>query len=206
MTVYEQILTTAENLFFEAGVKSTTMDDLARTMGVSKKTIYQYVDNKADLVTKVLERHLQLETQMVEELFASSSNAIEQMFIISRHVTSSLKKLNPSIVSDLQKYYPKAWALIAQYKQDSIRKTIEANIAKGIEEGLYRADVNPKIISRFYSTKADCVVDQRLFPFTEFAVIDVYYEFLNHHIRGLASEKGLKFLEQHKTTIDASKS
>lgn len=203
MTVYEQILTTAEALFFEAGVKSTTMDDLARAMGVSKKTIYQYVDNKADLVLKVLERHLEMEIKMVTELFASPSNAIEQMFIISRHVTSSLKKLNPSIVNDLQKYYPRAWSLIAEYKQNSIRQTIEANIAKGIEEGLYRSDVKPQIISRFYSSKADCVVDQRLFPFTDFAVIDVYHEFLNHHIRGLASEKGLKFLEQYKITNDA---
>ena len=203
MTIYEQILTTAEALFFEAGVKSTTMDDLARTMGVSKKTLYQYVDNKADLVQKVLDRHLELEAKMIEGLFASNSNAIEQMFIISRHVTSSLKKLNPSIVSDLQKYYPRAWQLIIEYKQHRIRHTIEANIAKGIEEGLYRSDVNPKIISRFYSTKADCVVDQRLFPFTEFAVIDVYNEFLDHHIRGLASEKGLKFLEQYKITADA---
>lgn len=202
MTVYEQILATAEALFFEAGVKSTTMDDLARTMGVSKKTLYQYVDNKADLVLKVLERHLELETKMVVELFASPSNAIEQMFIISRHVTSSLKKLNPSIISDLQKYYPRAWNLIAEYKQNRIRQTIEANIAKGIDEGLYRSDVNPQIISRFYSSKADCVVDQKLFPFTDFAVIDVYYEFLNHHIRGLASEKGLKFLEEYKTTND----
>lgn len=172
------------------------MDDLAKTMGASKKTIYQYVSNKADLVGKTMERHLRMETRQVEEIKAKDLNAIEEMLEISRTVTKHLKSLNPTIINDLQKYYPTAWAQLTEYKNDFICRSIEDNINKGVKEGLYRDDLNPNIVAKLYSCRTDCIVDQRIFPFTRYTVIEVYKEFLYHHIRGIATAKGLAVLDE----------
>lgn len=196
MDVFDQILERAQELFFTYGVKSTTMDDLAKAMGASKKTIYQYVNNKADLVSKTMEKHLRLETETFAEIKARDLNAIEEMLEISRMVTTHLKSLNPTIINDLQKYYPTAWAQLTEFKNNFISKSIEENIRKGMEEGLYRDDLNPNIVAKLYSARTDCIVDQKIFPFTKYTVIEVYKEFLYHHIRGIATEKGLAVLDE----------
>lgn len=179
------------------------MDDLARAMGVSKKTIYQFVDNKADLVDKVMQRHLELEKCDIQEIQQQADNAINEMFEIGQYVAKHLRMLNPNIINDLQKYYPKAWSRIDDFKEQHVRNVIKGNIERGIEQGYYRSDIDSEILARIYSSKMECVVDQKLFPFTEFAIIDVYREFLNHHIRGIASEKGLRYLETFNNQIDA---
>ncbi len=179
------------------------MDDLARAMGVSKKTIYQFVDNKADLVDKTMERHLQMEISVIADIKVNAANAMDEMFEIGRYVTKHLRMLHPNILNDLQKYYPRAWNRLQEFKIVHVRSTIKSNIERGIEQGYYRADLNPEIIARMYGAKAECVVDQSLFPFNQFAVTDVYREFLNHHIQKLASEKGIQYLETLKSHTDA---
>ena len=172
------------------------MDDLAKAMGASKKTIYQYVSNKADLVGKTMERHLKMERQQVTQIQEKNLNAIEEMLEISRMVTQHLKSLNPTIINDLQKYYPTAWSQLIEYKNDFICSSIEGNIRKGMAEGLYRNDLNADIIAKLYSSRTDCIVDQKIFPFTRYTVIEVYKEFLYHHIRGISTQKGLAVLDE----------
>lgn len=179
------------------------MDDLARAMGVSKKTIYQFVDNKADLVDKTMERHLEVEVNIMGQIHSQSENAIDEMFEIGRYVAKHLRMLHPNILNDLQKYYPKAWNRLQDFKVKHVRRTIFTNIENGMQQGLYRKDMNAEIVARIYSAKAECVVDQNLFPFNQFAITDVYREFLNHHIRGIASKKGLQYLETLNSHSDA---
>lgn len=180
------------------GVKSTTMDDLAKAMGVSKKTLYLYVENKADLVSQTMTQHLVQEKEATQKLREEAKNAIDEMYLIGRYVTQHLQGINPTVINDLQRYYPEAWAILDEYKKGHLSKMVTTNIERGIKEGLYRDDLNPEIIAKIYSSKAECVVDHQLFPFSRYAVIDVYREFLNHHIRGIASAKGAKYLEANK--------
>ncbi|MCB0509746.1 MAG: TetR/AcrR family transcriptional regulator, partial [Bacteroidetes bacterium] len=76
MSQKKQILSKAEELFFKLGVKSITMDDISRELGISKKTLYLYVDNKADLVNKTLLRHFEKERKDTICLTDDSQNAI----------------------------------------------------------------------------------------------------------------------------------
>ena len=195
----EKILLKAEELFFVNGVKSTTMDDLARALGASKKTLYQFVENKDDLVFKVMDQHLALEIKAVNKITSHSSNAIEELLTIARHVTGHLKTFNPNILSDMQKYYPQAWGLFISYKNTFIYNTILENVQKGIAQGLYRDDLHPEIIAKIYGVKSEFMLDQNLFPFTSYTIVGVYNEYLKYHIRGIASAEGIKYLEQIKT-------
>ena len=85
MTEQEQkVLTQAEELFMRVGIKSVTMQDLSRELGISKKTLYQYVDNKADLVSKIIFNHAQHEIDEVKKITSASKNAIDEMLGIAR--------------------------------------------------------------------------------------------------------------------------
>ncbi len=188
----------AEELFFTYGVKNTTMDDLSRALGASKKTLYQFVTDKADLVNRTMENHLKAEQAQTEAIVKEAPNAIEEILSIARHVTSHMKGINPAIVSDLLKFYPSAWQLFTDYKMTFIYNIILNNMKRGIEEGLYRSDINPDILTKVYIARMDLIIDQKLFPFSKYDFVSVYRETLKYHLHGLASAKGEAYLEKKK--------
>ena len=112
MDLKTQILEKAEDLFLRYGLKSVTMEDIARKLGVSKKTIYQYVDNKTDLISKIMLAHIEEEKAMMEAAKNSSEDAIGEMFAVARYALQQLRQLSPTLMYDLQKYYSNIWLLL----------------------------------------------------------------------------------------------
>jgi len=63
----ESILEKAVYLFMRYGVKSVSMDDLARELGISKKTLYQYFDTKESLLLRTLEFNQSCEVGKIQK-------------------------------------------------------------------------------------------------------------------------------------------
>jgi AcrR family transcriptional regulator len=193
---HQDILVRSTAVFMRYGMKSVTMDDVARELKVSKKTLYKYVSDKEDLIVQALELYLNGERCRIQETHNKAGNAIEEMVIIIRGVTETLRNIHPSIHYDMEKYYPRAWKLMKDHKEHTIYGTILENLKRGIEEGYYRENLNPEIIARFYSSTADMVFDGSLFPADRYTFTDVYLEYVRYHIRGIASKKGNKYLTE----------
>ncbi len=192
-----EIFEKVNQLFMKYGIKSVTMDDISRKLGISKKTLYLYVDNKADLINKSLELHLLNEKKDIEEIVKTSKDPIDEMLNIARHVSSMLRQVNPSTVYDLQKYYGESWRLMESLHQDHIYGIIRDNIKRGMDLGLYRGNLDLDIIARFYVGKSLILVDEDIFPMKNYNRDKLFLEFINYHIHGIASKKGLELLEEH---------
>lgn len=95
-----ELIKNAVEVFMTYGIKSVTMDDMARHMRVSKKTIYQYVKDKGDLVNKCMNRDCGFIQDRIEEVLAENLNAIDENFSISRVVINELRNIHPSIFYD----------------------------------------------------------------------------------------------------------
>lgn len=189
-----QILDQVEGLFMQYGVKSLTMDDVARHLSISKKTLYQYVSNKNELVQKSLSRHIKKEVKDMESICSSAPNAVDELFAISKHVSAMLKNIHPSVMFDLQKYYPESYQVFEEYKMNYIYGCVTANLERGIKEGYYRDNLNIPIVGRIYVGRVDMLFDPKLFPAGKFNIADVYLELIRYHIRGIASKKGIDYL------------
>ncbi|MEZ4949358.1 MAG: TetR/AcrR family transcriptional regulator [Saprospiraceae bacterium] len=144
-----QILTEAEKLFLRFGIKSVTMDYIAQNLGISKKTLYQIVDNKADLISKIVLNHVNKETQCINQISTEAENAISEMLNISRYNIQKLREISPVAVFEMQKYYRKSWEQIESLHREQIYKVIFENIEKGKKEGLYREEINSDIVASF---------------------------------------------------------
>lgn len=201
-----QILDQVEGLFMQYGMKSLTMDDVARHLSISKKTLYQYVSNKNELVQKALSRHIEREVKDMEHICSSSPNAIDELFAISKHVSGTLKNIHPSIMFDLQKYYPEAWQVFEEYKMEYIYNCVAANLERGIKENLYRDNLNIPIVARIYVGRIDLLFDPKLFPAGKFSIADIYLELIRYHVRGIASKKGIDYLVKKFQNIDPNDS
>lgn len=178
------------------------MDDIARHLGISKKTLYQVVSDKSDLVTRGIQCYIERDLSQLNQMHSESENAIDEMFLIAQSMSGLLKQMHPSILFDLEKYYPKAFTQFEQYKLKNMLDCIALNIEDGIKQGYYRENINIPIVARLYIGRMEDLFDQKLFPANEFTIKDVYLEAIRYHIRGIASEKGIEYLKNKFKTLD----
>ncbi len=197
MVISDKILTSAMHLFLKYGVKSVSMDDIAKKLGISKKTIYAAVENKKDLIYKVVVDFTKKEESIILEMIESKENALDQMLEIGKHVTRFFREMKPSLVYDLQKYHPKVWEYIENDHFLFIEETIKKNIALGQAHGYYRNDLHSDIISKLYMAQTKTLVDEDIFPNRDFAKAQLFGEFLSYHLLGLCTEKGRKYLTKN---------
>lgn len=178
------------------GIKSMTMDDLARQMSISKKTLYQFFADKSELVRMVLITHLDRDRDEIIRIYEENENAIEELFKVIKLVSSKLVKIHPSIHFDLEKYYPEAWKAFKEHKNNFIFKSLTRNMEKGIRTGLYRDDFDVAVIAKIYISRIDSVFDPEVFPPDQYHFSKVYFEMVTYHLRGISTAKGLEILDQ----------
>lgn len=192
----QQIVTKARDLFMRYGIKSISMDDLARELGMSKKTVYQYVENKADLIQKVFEDHLEEEKQVLAQYRSEATNAIDEMIQIARHMIRALRTYSVTVLYDLQKYYRSTWQLMRNVHEQHFFRVIKDNLERGIAEGMYRQDLDPDIVARLYISKSSSAADRECFPLTEYPLEELFVELMNYHLHGIVSQKGRDTMEE----------
>ncbi len=192
----KEIITGALRVFMQKGIKSVNMDDVSKELGISKKTLYLVVKDKEELVQKGVEVFCKKEDLEMNLIQSKSLNAIEESLEIKKWVLNVLDGIHPSVAFELEKYYPKVSRRMQEHRKKVIYKSLFENLLKGQEEGFYRKDLNPDIIVKIYISRIETLFDQRIFPLSEYALSNLYIESFNYHIRGIASDKGLKYLEK----------
>jgi AcrR family transcriptional regulator len=191
----EKWLKRVEDQFMRYGIKSVTMDDVARELGISKKTLYLFVDNKDDLVNKVLERHIQEEKQMCAQVSGTAENAIEEMFSVMEANSQQLQQMKANIVFDLQKYHRDGWEKIQHFQRDFLYGVVRSNLERGVREELYRSDFDVDIVAKLHIALSFQLFDEGLFPQLTYAKESLFREYLLHYLYGIVSEKGLQLLK-----------
>lgn len=181
----------AMSIFMRFGIKSVNMDDIAKQLSISKKTLYQYFSDKEDLLSQALDLHMTTEESSIKEIISKKLSAIDEMFEIMHWVLGILNKVHPAVQYDLEKYHPQLALKMKQHRADIVNKCILKNLLKGQREGLYRKDFNPDIITRLYLVRVESFLDPEIFPFDQFKAANVYRESFQYHIRGIASDEGL---------------
>lgn len=143
----EKLIQLSRSLFSKYGIKSISMDEISREAGISKKTLYQFFTSKEELVDKLITQFITEHLALLEECNNNSGNAVE---IISKRVKgpySLLTEFSPTFYFDLRKYFPMSWKRVVEHFRSDVQKAIRVNIEKGMEEGLYRNDLNIDFIT-----------------------------------------------------------
>ncbi|WPU91926.1 TetR/AcrR family transcriptional regulator [Mucilaginibacter sabulilitoris] len=198
MSQLERIIHGSEDLFLRAGIKSITMDDIARHLGMSKKTIYQFFKDKNDLVTAVVRRKLKEDEDQMADIISKSENVIEEMINMMKCSEDIFSRINPIVVHDMQRYHPEAWAEFQKFKAEILISTLEELLTKGMKQGYIRKDIDVKIIARMRVNQVELGFNTEIFPVSEFNTWKVQVQFLDHFNYGICTLKGYKLLNQYK--------
>jgi len=191
----DKILHNATDMFLSLGFKSVTMDDIARTSGVSKKTIYAHFSNKTDLVEAVTSYLFDTVCCGIDLIHEQQQNPIIELFEIKKFVMQHLKDEKSSPQYQLQKYYPKIFINLKQKQFEVMQESIKENLARGIEQRLYRDSIDIDFIARIYFHGMIGIKDKDLFPLQNYSMSTLMNYYLEYHLRGICTEKGIQELE-----------
>ena len=186
----ERILTAAEQLFWKYGVRSVTMEDIAKGLGISKKTIYQHFTDKEDILYQVIQEKINADMTEMNCMFTGVGNPIEELMMVLEMMRKNQHEVSPNLLIDIKRHYPQASALFRQHMDQHIMKSILENIQKGVSQGLYRSDINPSILARMRVEQIELAFNNEFFPISQYSMLDVQRELMHHFVRGMLTEQG----------------
>jgi len=198
----DRIIEGGRELFLKAGIKSVTMDDIARHLGMSKKTIYQFFKDKNELVIALVRKKLLEDEEQMTEIINNSGNVIEEMINMMKCSEDIFSRINPIVVHDMQKYHPDAWKQFQNFKSGVLIRTLEELLNKGIKQGYIRPDIDVKVLARMRVSQVELGFNPAVFPVSEFNIWKVQSQMLEHFNYGICTLKGYKLLNQYKNIKD----
>lgn len=182
-------------MFLTLGFKSVTMDDIAAELGISKKTIYQHFANKTELVAASTTDLFNSISCGIDDIREMGKNSIEEVFMIRNFMMKNLHNEGTSPFYQLQKFFPEIYAQLRVAQFNKMHGCMIENLQKGVDEDLFRKDINIDFVSRIYFTGLTGTKDKEIFPVALYNIRELTTQYLEYHLRAIVSDKGLKILE-----------
>ena len=198
------IISGVQRLYQRYGIKSVTMDDVAMQLNISKKTIYEHFSDKEDLVKHVLMAEYDFQCNRLKIIEDQQYNAIEELFEVYKIINAMLREYNPSMEYDVRKYYPDLFMKVRDIRRKRMYESSYANMEKGKKEGLYRKELNCRIITKLHVFRTEHLVEMDTFTPDELTSLKFFHEVFVYHIHGILSHEGRTFFENNFELFKAS--
>ena len=198
---FRELVEPIRDLFYAYGLKNLSMDDISHRLGISKKTLYTFVKNKEELLEKIFlheDDRLQL---MSEEMDKLNINAIEKLLKISQLVNDEMKRINPMIRFEMQKYYTQLYDLFVERKRRNVFEGMKINIQQGINEQIYRDDINVDLVATIYLNSFIELHNSDICKMLDINFIQLFEVLFENHIRAISTSTGLAYFESRKKEI-----
>ncbi|TVP45100.1 MAG: TetR/AcrR family transcriptional regulator [Mongoliibacter sp.] len=200
METKEKIIETATEQFMRFGVRSVTMDDIARQAGVSKKTIYQEFSDKNQLVYETFQAAIESDKCSMERFPQKKIGVIEHLVQLSQYMRERFANINPYILNEIQRYFPQSWQLFEDFKKDFVLKEIIELLDSGKEQGYFRPEINSEILGLLRLEQMMLSFDPIKFPPSKYNIVDLQLEIFEHFLYGIFTEKGKEAYQNQKNS------
>ena len=193
----ERVLQKAEELYMRYGIRSVSMDDIANSLGMSKKTLYQYFADKDELVDAVVDGHIKKIQGDCLHCRKSANDAIHEIFITMESIMEEFSNMNPMLLYDLEKFHFRSYNRFREHKDKFLLQVIRNNIEWGIRDELYRADLNVDVLSKYRIESMMIPFNVSVFPPGKYNLAATSQMIIENFTYGLATMKGHKLIQKY---------
>lgn len=158
----ENIIKTSAKLFAKFGLRSVSIDDICSELHISKKTFYNYFQGKSELVEAVINYVLTYRTgrSLKERNAWSMVDVIMNNYThFASHHTQFAKHI--VFLYDLEKYYPELNQSFKERLRELDQQRISETIRRGVEEGVFRDDLNVEFTAAMVAATMPSVIEQK---------------------------------------------
>lgn len=198
MDYKQRIIEEAAVMFRTYGIRSVTMDMLAAQMGISKRTIYEVFHDKDELLQDVLIWMRDRQSLLINKIMDESDNVIEAIFKILDRMMDHFQNMSPAFQLDIRRFHQELFRDMNEKVEMPYYRNNTQIIKRGIEEGVFRDDINIEIINKWMFEVIKMVNDRELFPTENFRGRDVLDNVYINFLRGISTQKGLELIDFYK--------
>jgi AcrR family transcriptional regulator len=192
-----ELVTKARNLFFSYGLKSVSMDDLARMSCTSKKTIYQHVADKNELVDRVVEDLIRCHKEAMDQSGEAAKDAVHELVLKSRAPFVTLASINWNFFYELEKFFPAAWQKLIAHRQQVMLPSIIKNLERGIAEGLYREGLDTQFTALIRLQQIATALNPKDFTQTTTDALKLMNSLTEFYLHGIVTTKGKRLINTY---------
>lgn len=204
-TARQKILNAARDLFLKYGIRSISMDDIAHHLGISKKTIYQHFADKDDIVTTSMANFIGMRKERFKTIRGEAKDAVEILLRLHYDIRSMIGQTTPSLLFELRKYHGRAAALMQEFKYTYLGAFIRENLKAGIEQGLFREDIDVDITTAIRLEELSMPHNEQIFPPEQYNLADVSAAILEHFILAIATPRGRTLFKKYQNALSKGK-
>lgn len=195
MEIKERIIEKSGELFCQYGVKNTSMDELASSLGISKRTIYENFKDKEDILLSFLiklneERHKYFTT------FLQETDNVVEVFIKIIEIQQSRPPGNMKFFQDIHNYYPR----VARMMEENVNTNnvyLRSFLRDGIAQGYIRPDLNVDVAAFLVEESTYTYVRASYLEKPPFSFSELFYTMMINFVRGISTEKGIKIIDRY---------
>jgi len=195
MEVKEKIIEEGTRQFLRYGIRNVTMDGIAAALGMSKRTVYETFKDKTELVHTCLDTLKHKHKERNQEIISTSQNVLETIFSFMQEGIKAMNAINPVFFRDMKKIYPQKWNNMQEENEKESFNLATKLLQKGIEEGLFRKDINIPIVAKLFHEQMNLLADEKIFPREEYNYAYVFQNLTINFMRGLSTKKGIELID-----------
>lgn len=194
----DELVQKISDLFLTFGLRSTSMDDIANHLKISKKTLYQYFGNKDDVVEQVMLFRIYDKRGRSELGETERQNPIAVIGYVKRFVINMLDTRIPANDFDMKKYHPAVYAKVKAAHEKLTKDFLSSLLDQGIKAGYFRPDIDRDLQIYLLNTPLQYLGDPELGINLPYPIPMVVCTILDNFMRAIATEKGLREIEKYE--------
>lgn len=188
----DRIVDKARQLFIEHGIKAVRMDDIAHSLSISKRTLYEIYDNKEMLLTEVLLKAREHEDEELKSIGLRSKNVMETILNVYYFKTEQMRNTNPQFFIDLVKY-PSVMKILKSNRERTYSDFMRF-IERGVGEGYFRSDIDYGLVYFMFNAFSEQCKTEKVFQ--KYSLESIFKNNVFVVVRGICTQKGIDLLEQ----------
>lgn len=188
----EKVILEATIAFRTHGIKSIRMDDIANTLRMSKRTLYEIFEDKETLLKECILYNQKANEKALEQVVKESRNVLEVILKCYKGSIEMYHKTNKKFFEEIQKY-PQVSDMIKS-RRDHDNFVVVNFLKRGVDQGIFRSDLNFAIMNALLREQMDMLTTSNVGK--QFSFLEVYEAIVFTYLRGMVTQKGGEELEE----------
>lgn len=199
MTQKENVVARVAEMISSLGIRSIRMDDVAQSMGMSKRTLYEMFDDKEDLLFDALKYLLEQRPRELLKDVKDCNNSLELLFMCSSVLLSGglLTDAGRRMAVNIKKFYPDIYDRVRRYHAEvaisQLQKVLECSCAEGYIEPTVDVEL---MVRLFFSIMSSAVYDNSIVIPDEISREEAYGALMVNFFRGISTPKGIEVIDE----------
>lgn len=191
----QRIIDISNELFRTFGLKTVSMDDIAKKVGISKRTLYETFSSKDELLTMCLsEKERRLAESLMQIIEDKENDFVDVIVKVLIHQSRELRKVNPLFFQDLDRYNFRMAFEEQRSNTEGRKQSFMKLLNKGIEEGYIRSDIDLSLTVDFFIGRNPSL--KSYFSSSSHRIENVLENMYLIYFRGISTIKGVERIDK----------